>query len=1079
MAQRPSSFTALSEAQRAQAAERLALIRPALEEGVSQVQLARLHHLSLSTVQRWMRQYREQGLAGLARAPRSDRGTPRGLAPDVMCWIEELARQASARSIAFIHRQVVARAQAQGVQPPSYARVYQLVQQHRATHSMQPSQARVAYQDDLDVLALTALGKTRHRPATIPPTPRTTRAPVALLASKLRPPHLHAPLVVRERLLTCLDAGLERKLTLLVAPAGFGKTTLLAQWVNHRQRPAAWLSLDREDNDPQRFLAYLFGALQQVHSAISQSVFTEMSVPSLPSLIPAMATLVHELSRLSAGILLILDNYQVIAHQTIHRALTWLLDHLPAHVHLVLASRSEPYSQLARLRAAQQLVELDAQALRFTRAELEELLVSVLHIELRSEEIDLLERQTEGWIAGLHLAGFAMHGQQDPTHFITNFSGSNRYILAYLLEEVFEPQPPNIQHFLCATAILERFNGSLCSAVTGQAEAGSILAYVERANLFCFAYAEYKGWYRYHPLWAGALRHHLERTQPGQLSSLHTRASQWFEAHDMLEEAITHALAAHAVQRAAGLIEQMAPTLIRQGKIALAQRWLAALPAEVVRMHPRLCLSTAWLVFITAQAQRFPFWVDVAEQALRTRQETLPPELLMGLQTEIVVLRAVYAMAANNLATAIAICQQALHDIPNHNAYARGLVLLILGLTSARSINIHAGMQAISEAKNHIQATGTHVLLLSYVTAIQAELYMVQGYPAQAAKLYQQILTLTAAQNVAVSFASGLAYIGLGYASWEWNDLSEARQYLLQAWEIGQHNQAGNLLATSSLLLVLVSQAQKDQAAIAHWLQQVEAVCREAGHRELLALVAASCARQSLVDGHVDDALLWLHEHCTVLEKATNLDDEFEQLTLVRVLLAQGRAQADASCFQRALTLLERLHVSAEAAGRVRTLLEVQALRALALQGAGDHAGALRALEQAVTLAEPGSYVRVFVGEGDPMARLLRQLLVHQRAQKVPGQITYLSNLLRACAHPCASASPLVSKECQPLLDPLSWREREVLRLMATGRKNKEIAEELVVVTGTVKAHMNAIYQKLGVSSRVQAIVRARALGLL
>lgn len=1083
MARHPSLLPALSEAQRAQANKRLALIRPALEEGISQAQIARLHHLSLSTIQRWVKQYREHGLAGLVRAPRSDRGNSRGLSPDIIQWIEDIARQIPTRSVASIHRQVLAKAQEQGWKPPSYARVYQIVQRLApARDQLVAPQSMVPSQEDTGIPAPSTPNQTCS-PYPIDPVPTLCPFPQRpLLASKLRPPHLHIPLLLRERLFTLLDAGLERKLLLLMAPAGYGKTTLLAQWVNQHQRPTAWLSLDNEDNAPYHFFAYLLAALQQIQPGIGQRSLMHVSELSSSSLITALVELLHELSSLPTEVIIILDNYHVITNQSVHSALTIALDHLPAHVHFVIASRSEPACPLARLCAAQQLTELDLRTLRFTHAEIEKLFLLVMHLALSPTEVDALEQHTEGWIAGLQLAGFALQGQQDIGHFLATFGGHNRYLFAYLLEEVFEPQPAHIRDFLLTTSLLETFNASLCSAVTGQQETAYILEYLERANLFCFPLEKQHGWYRYHPLFAEMLRHHLERTQSDLLPIVHQRASQWFEAQNLLEEAIKHALAAADVERAAALVEQIAPILIRHGRLRVVQAWLTALPHDLIHTSPRLCISMAWIMFITSQVHSFSMWVKSANQALHVCQEMPQTETTVVLQAEILALQAIHALSANDCAGAIATCNQALQMLPPENLHLRSLVALISGLASSESINIHTGLQAISEASSHIQATDHTLLLFSYIIVAQAELSLAQGRPSQAAQLYQQILETAAVSHAPSAFAIGLAHVGLGCLFWEWNDVQQAKQHLRQAWDLGSQNQAANLLIFSALLLVLISHVQGESHEANLWLQQVESVCRKSGHVELLPIVAASRVRLSLATGRFDEALHWMREHHHMLETSASKRDIFEKLTLVRVFIAIGRAHTDSSLFQRALALLERLRATAEEMGKVRVLLDILVQQALALQAMNDGVGALCALEQAISLAEPGKYIRVFVDEGNPMAKLLRLLFAQQRALKAAEQTTnliYLCNLLNAFTPSNPSALTKTSTEGQPLLDPLSRREREVLCLMALGRKNREIADELVIVTGTVKAHINTIYQKLGVSSRVQALVRARTLGLL
>lgn len=911
--------------------------------------------------------------------------------------------------------------------------------------------------------------------------PAFSEQPMVLLTTKWTIPSPPPHPVTRPRLLQVLQQGSARSLTLICAPAGFGKTTLLGEWAASRGRSIAWLSLDEEDNDPRRFLAYLIGALQKAHPVLGNTIRSSCSVASQGLLTETMMVLLNELAALPTAVTIILDNYHVIEHEAIHAALKIVLDHLPPHIHLIIASRHEPPFPLARLRASGHLVELRAPTLRFTREEIETWLTAVMKRALEPAEITILEQQTEGWIAGLQLATFALQEERDLSRCAASFAGNQRHIQTYLLEEVLEPQPEHIRSFLLHTSILDRLNSSLCSAVTDQEDARSILEYLERTNLFLFPQAEHGGWYRYHRLFAETLRHHLEHTQPELVPFLHVRASQWFEAHGCIKDAIKHALVAQDFGRAAALIEQAAQELFRIGEVTTLQCWLASLPSAVVHASPRLCITAAWLSFITSEVPLFLSWIDAAEQALQVIEETLPPPTAVALQGEIAALRAIYTLSCNNVAGAIATCRQALQRLPPESLYPRSLVLLILGLAYSRGESVSAGTQALMEASSYLQVTG-HALLYPYALDFQAELSMAQGFPSQAARIYQQILTLAPEQDAPSLLAAGAAHVGLGYLFWEWNNLDAARQHLLQAWNRGLQIQSGNILSNSALLLTLVSQAQGNREAADFWLHQTEIICQRAGHVESLAAVAAGRARLSLANDRVEEALRWLQERADFPEKPDSKREEFELLTQARVLIAAGRIDADESAAQRALALLERLRAAAEAAGNVRLLLEALALQALALQLQGDEAGALAALGQAVSLAEPGRYIRLFLDEGEPMSRLLRKLLEQYRTLKRSRQkisLAYLSNLLKAFAHPEASSLPTSPTQAQPLLDPLSWREREVLRLMASGHKNREIADELVVVTGTVKSHINAIYAKLGVTNRVQAVAYARALGLL
>lgn len=902
-----------------------------------------------------------------------------------------------------------------------------------------------------------------------------------LLTSQLHVPRLSAPLVVREDLLAVLDGGRKRKLILLCAPAGFGKTTLLAQWAERKKRLVAWLSLDHMQNDPLCFLSYLIGSLQQVQPDFGGELLAKFRLSPPSSLPSSIVRLLNEFATLPEEITIILDNYHRIENSLIHDALTLILDHLPPHIHLIIASRSDPPCLPARLRASGQTTELRTDALRLTREELEQLLSQVLYPKPEPEEVDALEERVEGWSAGLYLARSTMQGQTDSAHFLAACAGDNRYIQTYFLEEVLASLSQELQNFLLSTALLERCNSSLCTAVTGQENAAHLLEELARADVFLYPLTERNGWYRYHPLFASALSHHLLHVQPELVATLHLRASLWCEAHALFAEAIEHALAAQDYSRAATLLEGVAPTLISEGKLTLLQNLLDALPERIVRSSPRLCISRVWQEFIISQPRTFILWVEAAEQALHRLEETLPPTTVSALQSEIIALRSIYTISFDDFSSAITSCQQALRHLPPDSHYLRGLILLLLGLAYMRSIDVGKAARVLAEANSNIQAAG-HMLLLPYVMIAQAELYAMQGYPFQAVKLYHHILALETEQSVSSHFVAGIAHVGLSYLLWEWNNLTEARHHLLQAWTMGQHTQNSSILFQSTWLLALIAQAQGDSATAHSLLHQLELLCQHASYVEQTEVLAPIRAQFALTEDRLEEALFWMHEQNQRDPDASYKHSELIDLTQAHILIAAGYAGVEPDAGGRVLELLEYWYAVADQAGRVRVLIEILILQALALQLQDDRTGALHTLQRAVTLSEPGRYIRLFVNESDPLARLLRHLLEQQRAQKASGQTTnvaYLSTLLKAFTQPDTFFLPTSRAESQPLFDPLSLREREVLHLIALGRKNREIADELVVVIGTVKAHINMIYQKLGVINRVQAVTRARSLGLL
>jgi LuxR family maltose regulon positive regulatory protein len=601
------------------------------------------------------------------------------------------------------------------------------------------------------------------------------------------------------------------------------------------------------------------------------------------------------------------------------------------------------------------------------------------------------------------------------------------------------------------------------------------------AEMFLSPLNEQDGWYRYHLLFTSALREHLLRTQPELVTTLHLRASQWYEAHALPAEAIEHALMIQDYSRAATLIEGVAPTLISEGKIPLLHNWLDALPEEVVRASPRLCISQVWQEFITSQPQTFISWVEAAEQALHRLEEKLPPSTVAALHSEIIALRSLYTISFNDFSSAIAACQEALQQLPSDSHYLRGLILMLLGFAYTRSIDVSAATRALAEANSNIQAAG-HTLLLPYVMMGQAELHMMQGYPFQAAKLYRSVLAQETEQSVSSLFLAGTAHIGLGCLLWEWNNLAEAKHHLLQAWTMAKYTQNSSLLFQTAWLLTQVVRAQGDSVGTQSWLQQQEFLIQHVSYVEYTEVVAPIRAQLALAEDRLEEALFWVREQNQRDVTPSHKHSELIDLTQARVLIAAGQADLEPDAGTQVLELLEYWYVTTEQAGRIRVLIEVLILQALALELQRNRAGALHALERAITLAEPGRYIRLFVAGGDALAKLLRHLLEQQRTQKASGHTTniaYLSTLLKAFMQPDTFFLSAPRVESQPLFDPLSLREREVLRLIALGRKNREIADELVVVVGTVKAHINMIYQKLGVTNRVQAVTRARSLGLL
>lgn len=910
---------------------------------------------------------------------------------------------------------------------------------------------------------------------------REVRHITPLLRTRLLvPAPPHSP-ISRPRLLQALQDAASRAFTLLCAPAGWGKTTLLSQWAKHTSLPIAWLSLHEDLNDPQRFLAYLVEALQPLCPGFGYAALNNHHA-QICSLEETLAEFVNELALLQDEGVLILDHYHVIEQDCIHRSLKFLLDNLPPRLHVMVATRSAlPFSPV-HLYARGQAMEIRASALRFTPEETRAFLSAAID-GLSAEEIMELDQQVEGWAAGLQMMAFAFQsGETCPGG--ERRGREHRYMRAYLLEEVLYRLPAQLQTFVLSTSLLDTFNDSLCRAVTEQIETSAYLEQLAREDFFLVPLEEREGWYRYHRLFAQTLRSHLKHAHPEMVSVLYQRASQWFEEAGKSEEAINYCLAAGDVQRAAFLIEQVAHTLLENGDTAALQRWLAALPAEIIRTSPRLCITSAWLLFLTTQASPLEHWLDAAEEALHTRENYTSTEETATLQSEIVALRATLLIHSNDFGRVVATCNRLLPSLPPENTYARSLLLLMLGLAYQRGIDVAAADQVISEASGYSQAV-RHVLIAPYILIVQAEHYESLAAPFQALSLYQQVLKLT---NGRAGHPAGIALATMGYLFWEWQDLEVAGKYLLQAWNMGQELRNSNVIFNSGLWLVLLAQAQGKTQEATGWLQRLETYMQEAGGLDGTEIINMLRASFALEQGRLEDALLWVQKRLGDSKDGVFLHDDIEDCLLVRILLTAGRTYGEESYLHQAQALLEQMRRSAEAIGKKKLLIEVLALQALLLQQREDRAGALTLLEQALILAEPGRYMRVFVDKGDAMAMLLRQLRDHyrrtRRTRNPRLNLAYVRKLLASwrspVAHPAQTASlPHLPVEEVPLFEPLSWREQEVLRLMAAGRKNQEIARELVIVIGTVKSHTNSIYRKLAVNSRVQAIARARTLHLL
>ncbi len=882
-----------------------------------------------------------------------------------------------------------------------------------------------------------------------------------LLTTKFYFPPVRSKLVPRPRLVERITSGLSGPLTLISAPAGYGKTSLLGEWrasdAGH-SIPIAWLSLDPDDSEPGRFLTYLITAIQMIKPGFGEITLASLQAPQPPPPPVILTNLINELSEIGGHFALVLDDYHVITTQAIHEVLGFLLDHIPARMHLVILSRADPALPLARLRVRNQLTEIRAIDLRFTQEEAEIFLKDVMMLTLSAEEIDALERHTEGWIAGLQLAALSLHGRDDPAQFISTFGGGNYYIIDYLVDEVLNRQSESMRMFLLETSILDRMSGPLCDAVTGQTDGQAMLEQLERSNLFVVSMGGECYWYRYHHLFADVMHNRLRQIYPDMLPELHTRAAEWFEKNHFISEAIHHALAAEDQNRAAQLVEQNAMSLLMSGELMTLLGWIKAIE-PVAHEQPWLCIYQSWALTLTGQLDRVELWLQEAESLVSSRHTTDAIEDMIG---HIAAIRAYGAAQSGEANKAIDFAQQALHTLPESNTAVRSVVTMTLGSARRLSGDLVGASRALEEAMRTGQAAGNFYLALGALSGL-ADLWFDQGRLRQASNSYNELLRLTILPDGKRLPAAGMAFFGLSLIDYEWNDLNAALQHTHQSIELCQQWGHVGILMASQVMLFRVRQAQGELDDARKALNEAERLALNYP-QDLRATgwVNAFRVRFKLVQGDPESIVRWVEQSGLKIDDAVLYLREAEYLALGRMLIAQGDNAS-------AMALLARLQDSAEKTGRIGSLIEIMLLNALALLAAGNVSQALNTLEEALSLAEPEGYMRVFLDEGAPMAKLLR----HAGSKGIAPK--YVARIL-AEFDKMTGYAPIPQ---QPLIEPLSERELEVLRLVAAGKSNQEIAAQLVLSAGTVKSHLSHIFGKLSVGSRTQCVMRARELKLL
>ncbi|HEX8174181.1 MAG TPA: LuxR C-terminal-related transcriptional regulator [Pyrinomonadaceae bacterium] len=896
------------------------------------------------------------------------------------------------------------------------------------------------------------------------------------LTTKLYLPPIRQSLVNRPHLLENLSEGLKGKLTLISAPAGFGKTSLVAAWREQNELPLAWLSLDDEDNEPTRFMDYLIAALQTIDEELTEETSCLLKGPSQPSLKVVLNTLLNELNAHDVEFALALDDYHAIREPSIHEALSQLIERMPQHAHALVVSRSDPPIPLARLRARGELKEIRAADLRFSSEEAAAFLNDVMSLGLSSDDVVALEERTEGWITGLQLSALSLQGRENKSELVREFAGDNRFVLDYLLEEVLNSQPPAVQDFLLRTSVLSRLNGSLCNALTLESNGHEILEQLERANLFLIPLDNKANWFRYHHLFADLLRLKLKQKQSSIVRELQIKASLWCEENELLDEAITYALAAQDWERALSLIEPMVPGLLSLGRFERLKHWLDAIPETALRKHPMMLGG-----YIPTLLYQEEF--DKVEKYLQVIEAAEPEEAHSDLILLVWSSRSLTAVARGEAARAEEFTRKMFELLEPGDIRHQAVAQYTRVRCSCLSRNLKESERLVLESLPVYKQAGNFMFEIWGMTCL-GHLRTLQGRLHEGAEDLLNVIRYFKERIPNQPEPLIYPYSFLCDIYREWNELETAKAHMDESLKIIRQTGRETYVAFVSdhlkglvLTLEMLGDNAQAEELIENGLKRVRKYGNDRVVRELLALKALTRLRR----GDLSFVNRWADTCGLGAEDEPDYLSELAYTTFARWLIARGRAE-------QAQPLLTRLQSAAQGNGRGRALIETLILRALVFQSLSNQSEAIRTLEQALLMAEPESYVRSFVDEGEALSKLLAQALKDNGKRweaETPELLRYVIKLNEAFG-PIAPVQKVRSAQGEAddlpwwyTKDPLSERELEVLRHVAQGLSNQEIANKLFLSSGTVKRHMSNIYQKLDVHSRTQAIDRARNLKLL